>query len=177
MFYKNKTTVYVSIMVILITAQVVFLFINNSQSKPVLRKKIVKQTQKIVPSNPIPPTDTSASPTPTEASFTIEFDESFTGSDKLKSEITQKVLLPYSDYYKVSDDRAGLQLLSVRTNPRNDSEKPYTLSSTFANGRNETIFIKAKKGVIQWWLPDCIYNCPFPPGFEAKYPEIIKFFK
>jgi hypothetical protein len=183
MFRNKKTFLYGAITIILIASQVAYLVIKSFEQKDRQELTLENNVQKASTSSgkpqeiPSPTVSTITISQPATSSVSVIYEEGLLIDEPLKQEIESKVIKPYIDYYKTSQDRVGLQTLLVQNNTQKDLSNPFTLSSTFENGRNEMIFIKSDNGQIQWWLPDCIYNCPFPPGFKLKYPEIVKFYE
>jgi len=175
---KLRKRHYIFIFTGLLVAQLIILVVTGATSKKSPRTTVSdltvsKATVSIQPSASSDPLENSD----TSTSVEVSFDENLNLNGLVREEIILRVINPYTDYYKNSSERVGLLSLFVQKNDSKDPTLPYTLASIFQNGRNEMIYIRLNDGDVKWWMPECLYTCPFPPGFAKKYPEIVKNFE
>ncbi len=119
--------------------------------------------------SPLPTSEAPASPTPTTPVVVFEASGSFTGSEK--NLITQRVVDPFIDYYQDIEDYADIVSITISR-----SDTPgflYSVDAIFANGGTTGFLVSSTGGDIDWWLPDCMGECPFTQSFKDKYPEIV----
>ena len=128
-------------------------------------------TETITPSTSVSPSLSSiitASPTP-ETSFPIVYEASGSFSASEKNQIQERIINPFVDYYNDLDQ----EIASITISKSATAGYPYALSGIFKSGVNNSFLIKASGGVVDWWYPECMGECPFSDEFKAKYPEII----
>ena len=120
-------------------------------------------------SNP-PILSPTITPSPTqENSFPIVYEAAGSFSASEKNQIQEKVINPFVDYYKDLDQ----EIASITISKSTTAGYPYALSGIFKSGVNNSFLIKASGGIVDWWYPECMGECPFSEEFKTKYSEII----
>ncbi len=123
--------------------------------------------------SPIPTSEASLSPTPTAPVVVFEAAGSF--SDSEEEQIRQRVVNPFIAYHQDIEDYADIVSITI-----SHSATPgflYSVDAVFANGGMTGFLVSSTGGDIDWWLPDCMGECPFTQSFRATYPEIVSQFE
>lgn len=93
-----------------------------------------------------------------------------------KTQLMQRIVEPFVDYYKEQDKDRHIVSLSIGKNTgTNGDAYPYQGKAIFSDGVNSGFLIAKKEENIDWWLPECM-QCLFSPQFSTKYPEIVSRF-
>ena len=92
--------------------------------------------------------------------------------DADKSKIEERLIAPYTDYYK--DLNRPLVAISIEV-PEKVGE-PFIASGIFGGEYTGTegFIFGEREGNIDYWIPTCMGPCPLTDEFKTKYPEITK---
>ena len=92
-----------------------------------------------------------------------------------RTEIQQKIVDPFVDYYQhVGGNNYLVSLIIQQQN--NESLKnqyPYNLSGIMSNGATHNEALMQNNNVLSWWVPTCMGPCDYSEVFKQKYPQIV----
>jgi len=128
-------------------------------------------TQEIIP---IPTSVASPSPTPTAP--VVVFDAAGSFSDSEEDQIRTRGVNPFIAFHQDIEGQADIVSMTISHSSGTLANHPYGADAIFANGAHSSFLIKTTEGVVDWYLPDCLGDCPFSESFRANYPEIVSQF-
>jgi hypothetical protein len=91
-----------------------------------------------------------------------------------KTQIIQKVINPFLDYYRDAGQGKIISLIiSLNTKPNNVTY-PFLAEGVIDSGAKMSFVIERKGIDLSWWVPECMGPCLLTDEFRGKYPEIMK---
>ncbi len=128
-------------------------------------------TQTLAPAPPeaatSEPTLEPATETPPEA--VVVFQDIFGGAE---AQIRTRIVEPFVLYYRDQPDYPALLTITISIVP-DVPGYPYKAEAIFETGITSGFLIGVQDGLVDWWLPECMYSCGFSDSFRAAYPEIV----
>lgn len=109
--------------------------------------------------------------TPNQFLPSIIYEPSGKFTEDEKQQLKEKIADPLTLY----ENERIINLTAIIFSKR-EGQQPYdtTFLAAFQNSGYLSAVVYKKAGNIEWWLPECMGECPFSPAFKAKYPEIVK---
>jgi hypothetical protein len=110
-----------------------------------------------------------AATTETSASPVVVFQDIFGDAE---AQIRTRVVEPFVLYYRDLADYPTLLTITISIVP-DVAGYPYKAEAIFETGITAGWLIGVQGGLVDWWLPECMYSCGFSDAFRAVYPEIV----
>lgn len=124
------------------------------------------------------PADITPFPTPTPRAMDqgpqIVFENESTINPVDKQMLLERTIQPIIDYYDDLTEGGKIVSITVKDNSGNVPEYPYTVRTVFDNGVELGVAVRVTDGGLDWWVPECMAQCPLSPKFRARYPEIVQ---
>lgn len=89
-----------------------------------------------------------------------------------EAQIRGRVVEPFILYYRDLADYPRLLTITISVVP-DVPGYPYKAEAIFETGVTAGWLIGVQGGLVDWWLPECMYSCEFSDAFRAAYPEIV----
>lgn len=107
---------------------------------------------------------------------TITFDPDKEISSDDKDALQSRVIDPFLEYYRTLANSG--QVTSITIKKASAGSYPYSFEAKFNTGvQNNFVVSRSDDGSIDWWLPECLIQCPFTDEFKTKFPEIVAKFE
>lgn len=87
-----------------------------------------------------------------------------------KSELEQKLINPFLDYY---NEKETTYITLVITVPRDTGEQ-YEVTAVHKDGSYLGFLFGARDEEYDWWAPECMDPCEFSDAYKEKYPDVVK---
>jgi hypothetical protein len=127
---------------------------------------VVTETATIAPATAEP---TLEPPTETPQGPVVVFQDIFGDAE---AQIRTRVVEPFVLYYRDLADYPALLTITISIVP-DVAGYPYKAEAIFATGITAGFLIGVQGGLVDWWLPECMYSCGFSDAFRGAYPEIV----
>lgn len=164
----------VIIVVSILTGAGYYFFIYQKGDTGLTKVTSLLSPSPVITEKPVSTPTVAVTATPTLPTPVVVFEAAGSFTQSEKDLITQKVIKPFIDYNQDLEDQADL--VSITINHSDTPGFPYSVNAIFANGGTSGFLVSGSGGDIDWWLPDCMGECPFTPEFKAKYPELVSQF-
>lgn len=94
--------------------------------------------------------------------------------DVQRTEVQQKVVDPFVEFYKAYGDNYLVSLsIQLQVNEALKNQYPYNLHGIMNNGATHAEALMQSDGKLSWWIPTCMGPCKYSEEFEQKYPQIV----
>ncbi len=165
MHNKNGSAVLIVIIIILVLAIIAlgYFFVKSQPSKEI---STTPAATTATASPTLSPSQTAAS----KPVVVFESEGSFSQTEK--TEIYNKVINPYIDYYLDQPNETLLTITIAKNLMASKDTYPYSAKTIFKNGGNAGFLIMKEGTGVAWWVPECMNGCKLSDSFKVKYPEI-----
>lgn len=94
-----------------------------------------------------------------------------------KSEIQKKIIEPYRTYHYYMPSELGsvpVSMMIEKIGPEKVSVHGYAYSATVVWTTGTEGWLFGKNGIVDYWRPECMGECPYSDEFKEKYPYLVQ---